>query len=496
MTCSRTAGSGNTIAAGDRLPGMPSPQLAALARDIERETGLNVAPADARLESALSVQCGTTAGALPHAPQWDAVVENLLVHETYFFRHPRQLDVIEKSVLPELRDLAARDGRNHLSIWSASCSTGEEAWTMALIADAAMAASGFSFKVYGSDLSASVLETARRAVYRRAASLGSFRNLSAAQLKRFPGLDVGAQNWSPSAGLRRRVHLFRHNLLDRAPLGSLDLILCRNTLIYMSRDARRRIVGHFAALLRPGGYLAMGPAETPEGDVRFAPAGTNDALLFRRNPDTGPASAPWPAVPQPAPSTPRDVLLIGASTGGPDALIALLAALGPPKMPVIVAIHMPADQTAVFATHLSTRTGLNVVEAMQGHLPPPGHVAVLKGGTNYRIERSTAGFMLRRSLAEAGPYRPCIDMLFGSAVDAGLSCDAVVLSGMGDDGAAGAARIEAAGGRVLVQRPESCVVAGMPLATLAACRTAQALTPAAIAAKLARPSPVMRTGAP
>lgn len=208
------------------------------------------------------------------------------------------------------------------------------------------------------------------------------------------------------------------------------------------------------------------------------------------------ASASRPAVPQTGIPARRDLLLVGASTGGPDALIAFLAALGPPASPVIVAIHMPSDQTAVFADHLSTRTGLNVVECMQGPLPPAGHIAVLKGGTNYRIARGAAGVVLRRSLAEAGPYRPCIDMLFGSAADAGLSCDVVVLSGMGEDGAAGAARVEAAGGRVLVQRPDCCVVAGMPLATLAACPSAQALTPAAIAARLARPSPITRTAAP
>lgn len=285
MTLLPTSGIAGEFASSDRLTEMSPSRLAALALTIERATGLNFAAADARLQSAMDVQDGTIAGVRPHAPQWDAFVEDLLVHETYFFRHPRQLDVIETSVLPELGDRAARDGRAHLSIWSASCSTGEEAWTMALIADAATAARGLSFKVYGSDLSASALEIARRAVYRRAASLGSFRNLSAAQLRRFPGLELGAQSWSPSAALRSRVHLFRHNLLDRVPLGTLDLILCRNTLIYMSADARRRIIGHFAAALRPGGYLALGPAETPEGDARFAPAGTQDALLFRRHPD-------------------------------------------------------------------------------------------------------------------------------------------------------------------------------------------------------------------
>jgi two-component system chemotaxis response regulator CheB len=207
----------------------------------------------------------------------------------------------------------------------------------------------------------------------------------------------------------------------------------------------------------------------------------------------GPSTAPPAAVSPPADRlAPRALLLIGASTGGPEALVAFLAALGPPPVPAVVAIHMPADQTGYFSDHLSRRTGLRVMETAAGAVPAAGSIAVLKGGANYRIARGYAGFVLRQSLADAGPYRPSIDMLFGSAAEASLICDAVVLSGMGEDGADGAARIEVAGGRVFVQRPDSCVVAGMPAATLAACHAAQALTPPAIAARLTRDA--LRTG--
>jgi chemotaxis protein methyltransferase CheR len=276
----RSSDLADMTAAPDRGSGASS---ATLARDIEREIGLSFAAGDARLQSALASRGGS--GLAPTAPQWDAFVEDLLVHETYFFRHPRQFEAIEQTVLPKLRDRARQEQRGSIAMWSASCSTGEEIWTMALIADAVMTAAEVGFRIYGSDLSAAVLETARRAVYRRSPSLGSFRNLSAAQLARFPGLDGGAESWSPPAHLQRAVELFRHNLLEPAPIAPLDLILCRNTLIYMGVEARRRVIGRFAALLRPGGYLALGPAETPEGDPRFIPADPEDVLLFRRVPD-------------------------------------------------------------------------------------------------------------------------------------------------------------------------------------------------------------------
>jgi chemotaxis methyl-accepting protein methylase len=271
----------------DRRPGRSPPEVTAIAEAIEHRIGLKFAAGDPRLEAALANRHGTAILPTLGLPQWDAFIEDLLVHETYFFRHPRQFDCLEQTVLPELRERARRQQRGSVSMWSASCATGEEIWTTALIARAVMVAGEISPIIYGSDMSEQALEVARRAVYRRSAGLGSFRNLTEAQLQRFTGLDGTKQSWSPSADLQRMVRLFRHNLLERAPIGPLDLILCRNTLIYMSAEARRRVIDHFAALLRPGGYLALGPAETTEGDRRFEPAEPADALLFRRKPDPG-----------------------------------------------------------------------------------------------------------------------------------------------------------------------------------------------------------------
>jgi chemotaxis methyl-accepting protein methylase len=285
MIGTTASGKARAVATAYQRTRMSLPAFTALAGHIEQKIGLAFAAGDPRLEAALADHPGATFSPTQAAPQWDAFVEDLLVHETYFFRHPRQFEAIESMALPELRESARRQQRGTVAIWSASCATGEETWTMALIANAVMATGDIGFRIHGSDLSAAALEIARRAVYRRSTGLGSFRNLSASQLARFPGLDDAAQSWSPSAELRRSVRLFRHNLLERAPTGALDLILCRNTLIYMSAKARCRVLDHFAALLRSGGYLALGPAETPEGDQRFEPAEPADALLYRRRPD-------------------------------------------------------------------------------------------------------------------------------------------------------------------------------------------------------------------
>ncbi len=201
---------------------------------------------------------------------------------------------------------------------------------------------------------------------------------------------------------------------------------------------------------------------------------------------------PCPAASQPVAQerrTPRspDVVLVAASTGGPTALTTLLKRMGPPHCPVIIAQHMPADQTASFARYLTLETGLAVTETRGGNLAAGATITVLRGGSDYRLRRGQGG-QLRVAPAEAEqtPFHPSADLLFSSAAESGIEAVAVVLSGMGDDGAKGAAALAARGGRVLVQDFESCVVAGMPSAASAACPTATIARLDDIADRLAR----------
>ena len=182
-----------------------------------------------------------------------------------------------------------------------------------------------------------------------------------------------------------------------------------------------------------------------------------------------------------------DIVLVAASTGGPSALSLLLQQLGPPRLPVVVAQHMPADRTAGFAQHLAAESGLDVIERGAGDLPSHAQVTVLRGGSDYRLARGRAGqFRLVATEVAGNVFHPSADLLFGSAAEAGMTVIAVVLSGMGDDGARGAAAVAARGGRVLVQEFASCVVAGMPSATRAVCASAMVASVPEIAERLSR----------
>jgi two-component system chemotaxis response regulator CheB len=180
-----------------------------------------------------------------------------------------------------------------------------------------------------------------------------------------------------------------------------------------------------------------------------------------------------------------DVVVVAASTGGPDALAALLAAAGPLPVPCVVAQHMPADLGPDFVRHLGRRSGAQVVLAEHGMELRAGVVTVIPGNTDGHVARGGAsgGLVMRLGRGE-GVVHPSADMLFRSAALVAQRALGIVLSGMGRDGAAGAAALRERGMAVLAQSPESCVVAGMPGAVIEAGLVAETADPAELGARL------------
>jgi two-component system chemotaxis response regulator CheB len=181
---------------------------------------------------------------------------------------------------------------------------------------------------------------------------------------------------------------------------------------------------------------------------------------------------------------PPRVVVIGSSTGGPPALTAVLEALSPSldSIPVLIAQHMPAMFTAVLAERLARATGRETKEGADGELLQPGTVYVAPGNHHMTISR---GGPPRLSVKKGPPVhfcRPAIDPLFATAAAVfGPATLAIVLTGMGQDGAAGALAVANAGGSVIAQDEASSVVWGMPGATAAAGACAALLPPLKIA---------------
>ena len=181
---------------------------------------------------------------------------------------------------------------------------------------------------------------------------------------------------------------------------------------------------------------------------------------------------------------PPRIVVVGSSTGGPQALSALLDPLSPSlaKVPVVVAQHMPPMFTAVLAERLGRSTGRSAREGVDGEPLTPGTIYVAPGGRHMTVWGADSP---RVRLSDDPPLnfcRPAVDLLFKSvALAYGPAALGIVLTGMGSDGAAGARAIADAGGSVIAQDESSSVIWGMPGAAVAAGACAAMLPPAAIA---------------
>ena len=161
-----------------------------------------------------------------------------------------------------------------------------------------------------------------------------------------------------------------------------------------------------------------------------------------------------------------DIVVIGISTGGPQALKMLIprfpAGLA---VPIAVVLHMPVGYTELYARKLNEQSALTVLEAQGGEEVTAGHVYIAPAGRHLTLRRNASGQVLTHLDVRPldTPYRPSVDTLFQSAADAyGGRVLGIVMTGMGSDGREGAAWIKAKGGMVLTESEASCVVYGMP----------------------------------
>lgn len=187
-------------------------------------------------------------------------------------------------------------------------------------------------------------------------------------------------------------------------------------------------------------------------------------------------------------SAPPGLVVLGISTGGPATLPVMLKAMGRLSCPMVVAQHMPPMFTSGFASHLRTETGLEVVESKDGMELRPGMVVIAKGGVDVVIREPFPGkLMVYEKTDMEASIHPNADVLFRSA--AGVSCPvtAVIMTGMGSDGAKGGKDlVSRKAAHVLVQEPSTCIVDGMPASAIDAGIASSVLSPQELGAKLAR----------
>ena len=190
--------------------------------------------------------------------EFSKLVDLLTTNETYFFRERSQLTALVNEIIPEIR--ASQIGRKRpVSIWSAGCSSGEEPFSIVMMGLEANLVPGVDFRVYASDISKAVLSKARRGIYREA----SFRETEPSLRMHYFAEKDGLVRVSDE--VKRHVDFVHMNLLDdhkTSLLGTMDVILCRNVIIYFDLDTKKRVMATFHDKLRPGGYLLLGHSES------------------------------------------------------------------------------------------------------------------------------------------------------------------------------------------------------------------------------------------
>ncbi len=184
---------------------------------------------------------------------WDLVTTN----ETYFFREPAQLAAFIEEIIP---DILSRRVVNKIRIWSAGCSSGEEAYSIAMLLSEAGYYERASFEIFASDINQAVLAKARKGTYRE----NAFRATSATLREKYFSRETD-NSWRVKDEIRNRVQFGRLNLYDESRvslLGHLDVVFCRNVIIYFDDASKKVVVNNFYNRLVDNGYLLLGHSES------------------------------------------------------------------------------------------------------------------------------------------------------------------------------------------------------------------------------------------
>jgi len=216
----------------------------------------------------------------------DRLAEDLLIGVTTFFRDPEAFAVLEKEVIPAMA--ASKQADQPLRVWIAGCSTGEEAYSVAILLIEWFTAHQQAprIQIFATDIDNDALRSARNGIYTEAALL----NVGAERQARF--FELTADGYRVNKMVREVVVFASHNLIADPPFSRLDLVVCRNVLIYLNADVQKKLLNLFHFTLNDGGYLFLGSAENlGSTGHQFHPL-SKPWRIYRQVADAGTRSAP------------------------------------------------------------------------------------------------------------------------------------------------------------------------------------------------------------
>ena len=399
--------------------------------------------------------------------------EAITTHHTYFGREKDHFCFYRDKVLPWLAE-TIKDG--DIRTWCAASSTGQEAYTIAMLLQDQFGLQGDLWEktLLATDLASDVLHFAQKGIYLR----DDVKNLPASwQHGYFHAVDEAHVQVIES--LRRQVLFRQFNLMEPVfPFKKpFHVIFCRNVMIYFDAPTRKRLVQMFFDYLVPGGYLFVGHSESVDRSIPYQyvmPSVYRRPLLAKNKIKAGKTAIIKKAydkiadkvLAKPAQlKSAVKIIALGASTGGTEALATLISGLRPPLPPIVIVQHIPSGFSRLFAERLNRESAFTVKEAAEGDHLEPNHIYVAPGDRQMRVRALGDLLLLSCHGTElVNGHCPSVDVLFDSVAPLGKAAIGVILTGMGADGAKGLLRMRQQGARTLGQNEHSSVVYGMPKA--------------------------------
>lgn len=210
--------------------------------------------------------------------EYARLIDNILINVTAFFRDMPAWDVIGDQIIPAI--LADKASNEPVRVWSAGCATGEEAYTLAMLLVKAMGAEAFQqrVKLYATDLDENALATGRAASY----TADDLAGIPKALVEEF--FEQQNARFLFRRELRKAIIFGRHNVITDAPISRIDLLCCRNLLIYLDIDAQAKVLPRLHYALAPNGFLFLGRAETQLGRSKLLESVDLKSRIFRKLP--------------------------------------------------------------------------------------------------------------------------------------------------------------------------------------------------------------------